>query len=92
MLESRKTDRCYLRIDDAALAPGKSVIILVRAQFQTYFDGDETEKNVIPQPNCNKTNEIWSFNFNTGQIRRLSDTDPVATELKSRKQTGDSNQ
>ena len=66
--------------------------ILVRAQFKTYIDVDETEKDVIPQLNCNDTNEIWSFDFNTGQIRRLSDTDPVATELKPRKQSGDSNQ
>lgn len=85
MLETRKSDRCYLRISDAALARGKGVNILVRAQFKTYVDVDDSEKDVPREPNCNNTNEFWSFDFNTGRIRHLSDTDPFASELKARK-------
>ncbi len=78
MMEHRKRDRCYMRILDAALAPGKSVNITVRAQFKTYIDVDETKKDVPPAPNCNDTEETWSFDFKTGRIRKVSRTEPVA--------------
>ncbi len=73
LMQGRDPDRCDMQILDAALAPGKSVNIVVRVQFNTFIDVDEMKKDVKPEPNCNATRETWSFDFNTGRIHQVSD-------------------
>lgn len=82
MMAHRKNDRCYMRLLDAALAPSRNVNIIVRAQFETFIDVDEKKEDITPAPNCNDTKETWSFDFNTGRIRQLSEREPVPAVLQ----------
>jgi len=73
LMGGRNPDRCDMRILDAALAPGKSVRIVVRVQFNKFIDVDETEKDVKPEPNCNATRETWSFDSIVAVSRQVPD-------------------
>jgi hypothetical protein len=76
-----KNDRCYMRILDAALGPSRGVNIIVRAQFKTFIDFDERKEDITPASNCNDTKETWSFDFDNGRIRQLSERESVPADL-----------
>jgi hypothetical protein len=43
-----KSDRCFIHIRDAALAPGRSVKIVVQLQIKTAHEPDEAPENAPP--------------------------------------------
>ena len=77
MLQARKDKQCSFRVTDAGFGAGSSVNILVRAKFFTAIDVDETEENVPAAKRCGNAEETWSFNFGTGEIRRVANTQPL---------------
>lgn len=83
MLQARKDKQCSFRVTDAGFSAGSSVNILVRAQFSTAIDLDETEENVPAAKRCGNAEETWSFNFGTGEIRQVANTQPLQLFKKS---------
>ena len=77
MLQARKDKQCSFRVTDAGFGAGSSVNILVRAKFFTAIDVDETEENVPAAKRCGNAEETWSFNFGTGEIRQVANTQPL---------------
>ncbi len=75
MLEGRKNRQCSFNIKDAGFGGDKDVSILVRAQFSTWFDVDETEADLPPAKRCGNTEETWSFNFRDGEIKQVPNTE-----------------
>ena len=67
----------FFRVVDAGFGADESVNILVRAKFSTAIDVDETEENVPPAKRCGNAEETWSFNFGTGDIRQVANTQPL---------------
>ena len=62
---------------DAGFGAGKSVNILVRAKFSAAIDPDETQEPLLPPGRCGNAEETWSFNFGTGDIRQVANTQPL---------------
>jgi len=83
MLQARKDTQCSFRVTDAGFSADRSVTILVRAQFSTAIDVDETEEDVPPAKRCGNAEETWSFNFGTGEIRQVANTQPLQLFNKS---------
>jgi len=83
MLQVHKDKQCSFRVTDAGFSADKSISILVRAQFSTALDVDETEENVPPAKRCGHAEETWSFNFGTGEIRQVANTQPFQLFKKS---------
>ena len=77
MLQARKDKQCSFRVTDAGFGAGSSVNILVRAKFFTAIDVDETEENVPAAKRCGNAEQTWSFNFGTGEIRQVANTQPL---------------
>lgn len=77
MLDQRKDKRCMFRVTDAGFRAGENVDILVRAQFSTFFDVDETEADVPLTKRCDKKEETWSFDFANGEIKRVTNSEPL---------------
>jgi len=84
MLQAHKNKQCSFRVMDAGFSADKSINILVRAQFYTALDVDETEENVPPAKRCGHAEETWSFNFGTGEIMRAANRQPLQLFKKSR--------
>jgi hypothetical protein len=74
MLDARKDKQCALRVTAAGFSDDTSTVILVRAQFGTAMDVDETLEDVPPAKRCANAQETWSFNFNTGEIQQVANT------------------
>jgi len=83
MLQARKDKQCSFRVTDAGFSADRSVNILVRAQFSTAIDVDETEEDVPPAKRCGNAEETWSFNFGTGEVRQVANTQPLQLFKKS---------
>ena len=77
MLQGRKDKQCWFRVTDAGFSADRNVEILVRANFSTFMDVDETEADVPLAKRCEKTEETWSFSFATGEIKQVSNTEPL---------------
>ena len=77
MLDGRKDKQCMFRVTDAGFRAGETEDILVRAKFSTFADEGDTEQEVPPGKRCEKTEETWSFSFVTGEIKRLSNSEPL---------------
>ncbi len=77
MLEERKDKQCWFRVTDAGFSADPNVDILVRAQFFTAFDEGDTEEDVPPAKRCGNAEETWSFNFATGEIKQVANTEPL---------------
>jgi hypothetical protein len=77
MIKARREKQCFFRVVDAGFGADKSVNILVRAKFSTAIDVDETEENVPPAKRCGNAEETWSFNFGTGDITQVANTQPL---------------
>ena len=65
------------RLTDAGFDKSGTVDILVRAQIFTALEEGDTEDDVPPAKRCEKTEETWSFNFATGEIKRVSNSEPL---------------
>ncbi len=83
MIQAHKEKQCSFRVTDAGFGADKSVNILVRAQFSTAIDVDETEEDVPPAKRCGNVEETWSFNFGTGEIKRVANTQRLQLVKKS---------
>jgi len=83
MLQARKGKQCSYQVTDAGFSADRNVNILVRARFSTAFDVDETEEDVPPAKRCGNAEETWSFNFATGEIRQVANTQPLQIFKKS---------
>lgn len=77
MLQARADKQCTFRITDAGFSADRNVDILVRAKFFTATDVDETEEDVPPAKRCGNTEETWSFNYATGEIKQVANTEPL---------------
>jgi hypothetical protein len=77
MIKARREKQCLFRVVDAGFGADKSVNILVRAKFSTAIDVDETEEHVPPAKRCGNADETWSFNFGTGEVRQVANTEPL---------------
>jgi hypothetical protein len=71
MLQDRANKRCMFRVIDAGFNFGANVNILVRAKFFTAVEPDETEEAVPAAKRCGNTEETWSFDYATGQIKQV---------------------
>jgi len=76
-LQEHKDKQCLFRVTDAGFSADRNVNILVRAQFSTALDVDETEEDVPPAKRCGKAEETWSFNFATGEIKQVTDAEAL---------------
>jgi hypothetical protein len=83
LLEAHKGKQCAFRITDAGFSNDRNVNILVRARFYTATEVDETEEDVPPAKRCGSAEETWSFNFATGEIRKVANTQPLQIFKKS---------
>ncbi len=77
LLEAHKGKQCSVRVTDAGFSSDRNVNILVRARFSTWVDVDETLQDVLPAKRCGDFEETWSFNFATGEIRMVANTEPL---------------
>ncbi|MGA7412772.1 MAG: hypothetical protein WBW33_20000 [Bryobacteraceae bacterium] len=77
MLQARKDRQCSFRVANAGFSAEKNIDILVRAQFSTAMDVDQTEQDIPPAKRCQKAEETWSFNFATGEVRQVTNTQPL---------------
>ena len=76
MLQDRKDKQCAFRVTDAGFSSDKNVVILVRAKFSTAHEVDETESGVPTAKRCGDTEETWSFNYATGEVKQVGNTEP----------------
>src|SRR5271165_5678510 len=72
-----KDKQCSFRVANAGISAEKNIDILVRAQFSTAIEADQTEQDISPAKRCQKAEETWSFNFATGEIRQVTNTQPL---------------
>lgn len=77
MLQAHKGKQCSFRVANAGFTAGKNIDILIRAQFSTTIEADQTEQDIPPAKRCRKAEETWSFNFATGEIRQVTNTQPL---------------
>lgn len=66
--------QCSFRITDAGFAADRNVVILVRAQLSTALDVDEREEDLPATRRCANTQETWSFNYATGEVKQVANT------------------
>jgi hypothetical protein len=71
MLQHRNGKQCALRVTDAGFSSDKNVVILIRANFFTSLEVDETEADVPAAKRCGNAEETWSFNYATGEIKQV---------------------
>ncbi len=77
MLQGRKDKQCTFRVTDAGFSSDKNVVILVRAKFFTALEVDETESDVPAAKRCGNTEETWSFNYATGEVKQVVNAEPL---------------
>jgi hypothetical protein len=77
MLEERQDKQCAFRVTDAGFSADRNVDILVRAQVFTWADEGDTEEDVPPAKRCGNSDETWSFNFATGEIKQVTNSQPL---------------
>jgi hypothetical protein len=53
------------------------VVILVRAKFFIALEVDEAESDVPVAKRCENTEETWSFNYATGEIKQVANAEPL---------------
>lgn len=76
MLLGREGKQCAFRVTEAGFGTDKNIVILVRAKFFTALEIDETESEVPTAKRCADTEETWSFNCATGEIKRTGNAEP----------------
>ena len=77
MLDGHKEKQCTFRVTDAGFGVDANITILIRARFSTALDVDESDADVLPSKRCGNTEETWSFNFATGEIKQVKNTDAL---------------
>jgi len=77
MLQGRKDKQCAFRVIDAGFGTGVNLSILVRAKFFTALEVDASEADLPPAGRCGDSEETWSFNFATGEIKRVRNTETL---------------
>jgi hypothetical protein len=81
-----RPERCGFNVTGARFAPGPNVVILVNVKLFTAMDADETESDIPIPERCTATEQTWSFNYATGEVRRLADgSEFVGTTTPARK-------
>jgi hypothetical protein len=76
VLQNRKDKKCTFQVTDAGFALERNVI-LVRAKFFTALEADETEADVPVEKRCANTQETWSFNDATGEVKQVGSGEPL---------------
>ena len=82
MLQGREDKQCAFRITDAGFSSDRNVIILVQAKFFTALEVDETEADVPVAKRCGNTEQTWSFNYATGEIKQVGNAEPLHLSKK----------
>lgn len=83
MLDQRKDKKCMFRVTDAGFRAGANVDLLIRAQFSTFVDPGDTEQDVPSTKRCEKTEETWSFDFATGEVKQVPNAEPLLLYRKA---------
>jgi hypothetical protein len=81
--------QCSFRVTDAGFAAGRDVVILVRARLSTASDVDEREQDVPPAKRCANTQQTWSFNYGTGEVKQVANTERMQLIKKFLPKLGD---
>ncbi len=81
MFQTRQDKNCSFRVVDAGFSADRNVNILVRAQFFDFEDGTGLE--LPPAMRCGNAEETWSFNFATGEIKQVANSQPLLIFKKS---------
>lgn len=76
LLQPRKDKECNFQVTDAGFGSETNVIV-VRAKFFTKLDADETEADMPVGKRCANTQEAWSFNDVTGEVKQVGSTEPL---------------
>lgn len=76
MLQGHKGKQCEFRVSDAGFSSDKNVVILIRAKFFTALDVGDTEADVPVAKRCGTTEETWSFDYATGEIKQGRSAEP----------------
>lgn len=77
LLQGHEGQQCSFHVTNAGFSSDGNVNILVRARFSTWFDEEETLADVPPAKRCGDFEETWSFNFATGEIKTVANTEPL---------------
>ena len=72
MLQAHEGKECSFRVTGAGFSAYGG--ILVRAQLSTVIEPGDTEEDIPPAKRCENEEGTWSFNFDTGEIRRVANT------------------
>ena len=89
-LQNREEKQCGFRVTDAGFGGDSNIVILVRAKFFTELEADETEADVPSAKRCGNTEETWSFNYATGEVKQVRNTEPFHLFKKAFIQNGQS--
>ncbi|MGA8025951.1 MAG: hypothetical protein WB992_02320 [Bryobacteraceae bacterium] len=75
IIQAHAEKQCSIRVTDAGFATDKNVEILVRAQISTALDVGDTERDVPLAKRCANTQETWSFDYGTGEVKQVANTE-----------------
>ena len=73
VLQDRKP-RCAFRVTGAGFASEPNVVLLVRVNLFSFYEVDETEADIPAQERCTVGEETWSFNYATGEVKRVDNS------------------
>jgi len=78
MLQGGDKERCGFRVLDAGFSADGSSNIVIRARFFSLNSlfGPE-EKDLPPAQRCARTEETWKFDYVTGNVRQVANTEPL---------------
>lgn len=83
MIEGSQDNRCSFRVVDAGFRASSNVDILVRAHFSIDIEEGETETVIPAARSCGSADQTWSFNFATGEVEQVPNTEPLRLFKKS---------
>jgi hypothetical protein len=75
LLQDRKDAQCMFRVVDAGFTATRNVEILVRAKVSTEINPDQELEEIPASKRCADAVETWSFNFATGETRKVNDVE-----------------
>ena len=77
MLENSGRKGCGFSITEAGFGGGPNIEVLVRARFFSPDAEGETGDERSTTNACSPEMETWIFNFATGEVRQVSNTEPM---------------
>ena len=75
--EDRAPQQCGYEVIGAGFGSDPNVVILVRLKWFTYVDEGVNLEEIPAGERCTEGDEIWSFNYATGEIKKLENPQPM---------------